>query len=53
MIRTKVSRFRSSLWSRPAGQVLFEAQAFSSPQWLAAAVDDGGHEIVGRRMASS
>src|ERR1700681_200040 len=52
-IRTNVSRFRSSLLSRPAGHVLFEGLTFSSPHWLAAALDDGGHEIVGRRIASS
>src|SRR6267378_1347868 len=51
--RTHVSRFRSSLLSRPAGHVLFEEQTFSSPHWLAAALGDGGHEIVGRRIASS
>src|SRR6202165_6057550 len=52
-IRTHVSRRRSILLSRPAGPVVFEGQTFSSPHWLAAAVGDGGHEIVGRRIASS
>src|ERR1700736_1269336 len=40
-IRTNVSRFRSSLLSRPAGPVLSEGQTFSSPHWLPAAFWDG------------